>query len=547
MLIPTRRWIFSLGSLLFIAWSFVFIHRSSFVAIDGQRYFCLFDDAMISMRYARNLAQGQGLVWNPGERVEGYTNLLMVLLMAGPNLLREKHIAVLIVHLLGIPLLLLIARVAAALADRILPGGPKPDRNLAAALSFLSVLLYYPLAYWSLMGMETGLLTLLLSASALFAIRYASDGGNRDLVGATGALGLAFLTRNDAAIFAPLLGGFLLWTQIRRQTPGGYRRLILASGAFLLCVAAQTVFRRIYYGHWVPNTYVLKLGLVPPGVRFPDGLVFVLPFLISISPLSIAAALETFLDFRPEKLLLLSLGLTACAYQVYAGGDPWPYWRIMVPGIPGLFALSSHATILIARAVQRAYASRRWGDADSSAPAVGLTLILCGAWLVTANARFFPEMSFRARPYQAADNEVNVNTAVALQLFTAPEATLAVMWAGALPYYAGRTGIDCLGKCDRYIASLPPDLTGKAGGKTTVTTPGHNKYDLNYSIVSLRPTYVQRFSWAGQNVSKWANQYYLRVQYEGVQLYLLKKSPHVLWDEIDRAKAIVRKLPKWCS
>src|ERR1051326_6227945 len=37
------------------------------------------DDAYISFRYARNLVDGHGLVFNPGERVEGYTNFLWVL------------------------------------------------------------------------------------------------------------------------------------------------------------------------------------------------------------------------------------------------------------------------------------------------------------------------------------------------------------------------------------------------------------------------------------------------------------------------------------
>src|SRR5579862_1742677 len=43
--------------------------------VEGVRYFVLRDDAMISMRYAYNLAHGQGLVWNAGDRVEGFTNL----------------------------------------------------------------------------------------------------------------------------------------------------------------------------------------------------------------------------------------------------------------------------------------------------------------------------------------------------------------------------------------------------------------------------------------------------------------------------------------
>ena len=40
------------------------------------------DDAYISFRYARNLADGLGLVWNAGERVEGYTNFLWTLMLA---------------------------------------------------------------------------------------------------------------------------------------------------------------------------------------------------------------------------------------------------------------------------------------------------------------------------------------------------------------------------------------------------------------------------------------------------------------------------------
>ena len=47
-----------------------------------HRHHFLCDDAFISFRYAQHLSEGQGLVWNRGERVEGYTNFLWVLLMA---------------------------------------------------------------------------------------------------------------------------------------------------------------------------------------------------------------------------------------------------------------------------------------------------------------------------------------------------------------------------------------------------------------------------------------------------------------------------------
>src|SRR5206468_2965600 len=58
------------------------IWRSRF-DLDGELYFGLFDDALISMRFARNLAAGHGLVWNAGQApVEGYTNFLWTVWMA---------------------------------------------------------------------------------------------------------------------------------------------------------------------------------------------------------------------------------------------------------------------------------------------------------------------------------------------------------------------------------------------------------------------------------------------------------------------------------
>ncbi|MEZ4824399.1 MAG: hypothetical protein R2942_19210 [Ignavibacteria bacterium] len=40
------------------------------------------DDAFISFRYVQNFVDGNGLVFNIGERVEGYANLLWVLILS---------------------------------------------------------------------------------------------------------------------------------------------------------------------------------------------------------------------------------------------------------------------------------------------------------------------------------------------------------------------------------------------------------------------------------------------------------------------------------
>jgi hypothetical protein len=60
----------------------MFINTSGSVGKDGYR-FTLFDDAMISMGYAKTLASTGELIWFAGgQRVEGFTNLLWTLWMA---------------------------------------------------------------------------------------------------------------------------------------------------------------------------------------------------------------------------------------------------------------------------------------------------------------------------------------------------------------------------------------------------------------------------------------------------------------------------------
>ena len=113
---------------------------------------------------------------------------------------------------------------------------------------------------------------------------------------------------------------------------------------------------------------------------------------------------------------------------------------------------------------------------------------------------------------------------------TTSEATVGLFWAGTIPYYTERRGIDFLGKVDSYIAHLPPDMSGACSCCGMNSSPGHNKYDLNYSIKLLRPTYVQALKWCSQDISAWAENIYVKVEYKGVSLWLLRGAPTVRWD-----------------
>jgi hypothetical protein len=95
-----------------------------------------------------------------------------------------------------------------------------------------------------------------------------------------------------------------------------------------------------------------------------------------------------------------------------------------------------------------------------------------------------------------------------------------------------RPAVDFLGKTDPHVARLAPDLSGRIGWSGMTAVPGHDKYDLEWSIVRLRPDYVQGFAWGRQDLSRWAEQHYDSVTFRGVGLRLRRGSPAVRWERL---------------
>ncbi len=527
----------------FVAWASLFIYRSSVVGIDGRRYFCLFDDAMISMRYAWNLSHGSGLVWNPGEYVEGYTNLLMTLLMALPTLVFNKVDAVLAVQVLGIVFMLANAYLVMLIAEH-LASGQERYRRLFRALAFLCALSYYPLAYWSLMGMETGLLAVLLSLSVLFALRYARDHRPAQGVLLSVSLGLAFLTRPDALILAVPVFVYVFFTARNSERRSSLSFLLAMVGLYVLFIVGQELFRWGYYGEWLPNTYTLKVSGIPLFVRIWNGTMFIVPFLKEVWILLIVVGAGLVFAFRRDKLFLASVFVVSVCYQVWAGGDPWHYWRILSPAVPIVLVLVAHEILMALRYVSDTEVFPRHFLRNPTFPrrhaSVGLLaclLVLTTLW--SSNSRFLPEIATLQAPFDVGFNVNRVNYALAIEQLTTPNATVGVFAAGIIPYYTGRPAIDFLGKSDPYIARLDLDFSGLPKTKYLegmIYTPGHNKYDLEYSIKELRPTYAPHFTWARQDILDWAQSEYVTVVYKGVPVNFLKGSKDVRWEDIEAAR-----------
>ncbi len=298
---------------------------SSSQVINGERRFLLFDDAAISMRYAENLAKGHGLLWNPGEpAVEGITNPLWTVWMA-------------VLHLIGLPravaglgvmitssLLLLSSVVLAAGVARRLAPGMQFAPPVAAALTAAA----YPLAYWSLRGMEVGA----VAAAALGSVALAFDWANapddrKPLLHAIGALAVAMIAiRLDAAVLVLPLGAWCM----RMARPGHQRRrAVVVLGLWVLGgVAAMTAVRLAYYDDLLPNTYYLKATGVPLATRISRGAGTLggVTLVSLVAPLAIAAGGVTWAVARRRAGLVAlpgALVVAQVAYDVWVGGDAW--------------------------------------------------------------------------------------------------------------------------------------------------------------------------------------------------------------------------------
>jgi hypothetical protein len=331
----------------------VFIARTAFL-VDGTWHFTLLDDAMVSMRYARNMADGHGLVWNAGETpVEGYTNLLWTLWMSVVHAVGISPAwTSLVVAASSIPLLIAVAWIAGRIAGRLAEDSSGRPAVMALAL----VSLYYPLIFWALRGSEIGAVTLAVTASTLFALRLIERMKLADLVQFAIAGMAAILLRLDSIVPVVILGGAV--TVLRPAS----ERLRLAIGLLLVVgvpIVAHGLFSAIYYSSVLPNTYYLKMTGVSLWTRVSRGsLMFALAVLRHFGPMLIlaAAACRTGARSVRERRIVLAVFAGQALYSVYAGGDAWESYgfanRYLTVAAPGLLVLAALEIEAIARGVK---------------------------------------------------------------------------------------------------------------------------------------------------------------------------------------------------
>jgi len=409
--------------------------------IHGTWHAWLEDDPMVSMQYAKHLVQGDGLVWTPGERVEGFSNPLWTLVMAGVMATGvPRALAALPMHLinlgLGVAAIFAVARLARSL-------GAAP---LAAAFAAAGFGLSWEWTWAASSGMES--VAFACACAALFAaLADSRNRGEAPPAWVPVLAGWTALLRFDALLPVGLV---LAWS----WTLPSRRGRLWDAAVTLGPVLAWQFFRLSYYGAWVPNTVLLKAGYWPG--RYTAGWQYVLR-LDWEQRLAMILAVSALL-FRRTRPWALVLALLL-AYGVTTAGDFYPGTRYLAPAWPLIWALAAAAS--------SAMFPRR------------------GAWIVACAALFsyealwdFPDLMKQGYAY----GRDRVEIAEELGSKVAPGETVAAAWAGSFFYFSDVRGVDLLGKCDPIIARLPPDPT--LGGTA------HNKCDLDVSLGRRRPDWV---------------------------------------------------------
>lgn len=321
------------------------------VLLVSITFMAVIEDAFISLRYALFFSQGQGLVFNPGDYIEGYSNLLWVLLAGAIIKLGIDPI-------LSVKALSFISVFGCFFsADRL--HCVALGNNLASRIFLQAALFtFVPFSAWSFFGMETPLFALLLSETAVAVLK----GSRTNLLI---ALVLLSITRPEG-MFMGFAVIFYDLAALNRNSRG-------TAVIFVLWIVSLVTWRYWYYGMWMPNSVLAKSR--PLMLSFDVGFGYVRDFLFKYNgaiPVAMLAASAWRANRREMVVPYMAFGYIV--FIVFSGGDYLMFHRFFAHiGVLLIFG----ATIFVARIRTRS-----------------LAVSLSAALLFSNLAYYVPKMAF---------------------------------------------------------------------------------------------------------------------------------------------------------
>jgi len=456
------------------------------------------DDAYISFRYAKNLAEHGQLVFNLGERVEGFTNFLWTALLALAMKFGAppEHASRVFGIAIGIAGLFVVNRISLRLDH------DKP--RAAHCLATVGLALTSAYACWCTGGLETQLFTLLfLLATNAFLAELQEGSGNKSAVW----FALAGMTRPEGLLLFGLAGLFRLAHMVladRRFIPT--RKEVAWVALFIAVFAPYFAWRWWYFGWPFPNTFYVKssggAGALPWGLyylrRFAED--HLLYFLLPIGLAGFATRKD------PKQFRLFCFGTLVLsvftAYTAKVGGDFMGLYRFVLPVMPlgalmlqqSLRNIGQRLQAYVPKAIQITAAIvllLSYGAGQAMVSYYGMTVIGADRGIDTPGYL-----------KQYADERIPIGRWFAE--FAQPDDLMTVGGAGVIPYYSGIRSYDVFGLVDERIAHDP--------SMTVSQRPGHQKWGSDAYMLSRKPTLITHLYYlhakASDNVDYWRNQGY---------------------------------------
>jgi len=423
----------------------------------------LSDDAYISFRYAENFASGNGIVYNAGERVEGYTNFLWVIIMSvfkkfGIDLLTGARIISLIS---AVGMILLTYFISVQIFEMF---GP---------VSFLSAYLVAinpGFVLWSFSGMETLFFSFTVLSGLTCVLLYLQKGRVLLLYSSSLLFLIASLTRPEGVLF--FAGSFLFMLIFNRQNASEsfthrLKKLALPVVIFMAAYGYYFNWRYGYYGQLLPNTFYAKTGFEDQQLK---GFYYCFKFVresmaggfLLIFPIYILK--EIFSDVR-IRFMFFILGIYIF-YIISIGGDNLLVQRFFVPVISLIFTLVALGSASIVAKLK----------SGTLLKFIVSIFFIIYPLTVLLDTRAFPMLGVESTMLHYKNME---KAGIWLKENSLPGETVAVESAGIIPYFSGLKSYDRLGLNDLHISR-----SGKYG------VGERDKSDEEYIIWTLRPDYL---------------------------------------------------------
>lgn len=406
------------------------------------------DDAFISFRYARHLVQGQGLVWNIGEKVEGYTNFLWTLVAALPLAISDKLSPLAWARMLS-SFSGYMTMVVTFLSMRHL----LPKTHVFPLVPIALLAGSWPLAINTMTGLETVFFGALLTSATFLLIRELDDSKYR---GSSLLYACAALTRPEAILLFVLVSTLVFG----HRRNGGKPALRYAARFFLpfvTLVGAHEIFRIAYYGEFVPNTYFVKFGAALPA-GMPTRASYVGDFLTNgLDPVGITAVLVVFLAiFKGRELRLQILLLTAVfglLNVALSGADFMIGFRYLVPYAPAFYMAATLGFEAFTERVRKGPSARHL---EVGAFIVALLASAHGYWYSRTKLQSFEQLR------QTVTRDSNSELGKWLRDSLPKNTVVVARDIGEIGYLSDLPIVDMTGLTDRTIARKPGNVLDRA-------------------------------------------------------------------------------------